>query len=179
MRNSPEKDRQRTARRRGRSREVSFRQRSAAQLGGSVLSQTFITGDGRCLSGRETDQAGTEMLIRTGRGRLCVSPALTDGDFEHARRVCETLQRQGYRPVEQPVSRLDHAWTMMEFMASDLQFRVSWDIYGLGIPLASSLVLAGVKSARCRRELVMFLRTIDCQITPPVWRMVLPSCARS
>jgi hypothetical protein len=95
------------------------------------------------------------MLIRTRRGRLCVSPALTDGDFEHARRGCETLQRQGYRPVEPPVSRLHHAWAMVEVMACDLQFRVSWHIYGLGIPLASALVLAGVKSARRRRELVM------------------------
>lgn len=170
MRKSPDKDRQRTARRGDRSREVSIRQRSAAQLRASVLSQTFITVDGRRLSGRETDQAGTEMLIRTRRGRLCVSPALTDGDFERARRVCETLQRQRYRPVEQPVSRLQHAWAMVEGMASDLQFRVSWDVYGLGIPLASALVRAGVKSPRRRREVVMFLREIGCRVTPPVFR---------
>lgn len=170
MRNSPEKNWQRTTRRRARSREVSFRQRSAAQLRRSVLSQTFITRNGRHLSERETDQAGTEMLIRTRRGHLCVSPVLTDGDCDHARRVCETLQRQGYRPVEQPVSRPEHARAMVEIMASDLQFRVTWDIYGLGIPLASALVRAGVKSPRRRRELVMFLRTIGCRVTPPLFR---------
>lgn len=113
-----------------------------------MMSDYFITRNGRHVPAQATDQPGTEMLVRTvslnvdgtprDRPTLCVSPALTAGDPHQAQIMADELDRRGYLPPRTPMTRAEHARLMSEHRIPSQLAEVLWDVLGRGIPIVSA-----------------------------------------
>jgi len=121
----------------------------------------FLTRSGRCVPERDTDQAGTDMLVRTvsaytdgaplDRPQICVSPELTAGDPGRACRMAADLDRRGYLPPDPPMTRAEWGRIAAERKIAPDYMMVIWDVLGRGVPAGTALARAGIKRERRRR----------------------------
>lgn len=106
----------------------------------------FITRNGRHVPEPATDQAGSEALIRTvsrytdgkptDRPHLCVSTELTGGDAGRAQAIAEQLDRRGYLPPEQPMTRTEFDALDERAVGKSVVLRaVIWAVCGQGLPI--------------------------------------------
>jgi hypothetical protein len=121
----------------------------------------LITRNGRHVPPDETDQADSDMLVRTvsrytsgasiDRPQLCVSPELCDGDIERTRQLAERLDRNGYLPPATPMKRAE--WLgHRKVIQSDVTAEIIWQVCGLGVPLIIALERAGIPQAKQKNQ---------------------------
>jgi hypothetical protein len=110
------------------------------------------------------------MLVRTvsfysdgkpiDRPQLCVSPELTAGNIDSARQLAEDLDRRGYLPPKQPMSRQENRDIEAP---SDFHRQIIWEVCGRGVPLGAALAHGGVpvdKQKNARRKMQKLIRKI-------------------
>jgi hypothetical protein len=132
----------------------------------------FVTRSGRRVPERDTDQAGSEMLVRsvsrnadgTARERptVAVSPEIAING-QSPEQIAEDLDTRGYLPPEEPMMREEHARIVAARRIGSRDAAILWDVCGRGVPLGYALLRAGVEASKrksARRSMQRLIRDI-------------------
>lgn len=132
----------------------------------------YITRNGRHVPEQATDQRGTEMLVRTvssytdgkliDRPQVCVAVELA-GDVEAAQRLADDLDRRGYLPPAQPMTRAEWARAVAEHKIPVAYAALLWEILGRGVPSVTAirrLPQAPANAQNMRKKLVKIIKAI-------------------
>lgn len=121
----------------------------------------FIMRSGRRVPERETDQPGSDMLVRTvshnadgtsrERATVAVSPDLFGGDTDRAQNYAQDLDARGYLPPADPMTYPEWTRLTAEHRIGERSAAIIWDICGRGVPLTLAIQRAGASSAARRR----------------------------
>lgn len=139
----------------------------------------FVTRTGRRVPEAETDQAGSDMLVRTvsryadgtaiDRPQLCAAPELFAGDIAIAATTVDDWDRRGYLPPARPMTRAEfdrlpvavpQPQNPRKFIRlSDGHRRIVWEVLGRGVPLALAITRCGAAAGK-RRDLQRLIKAL-------------------
>lgn len=135
-----------------------------------MTGRVFLTASGRYIPEADTDQPGSEMLVRTvsrytdgtaiDRPQVCVSPELAGGVAMLAEALARDLVRRGYLPPTIPMTRAEHAAIVATHQLVPHHAAIIWDVCGRGVPLGTALGRAKVPEAKRRNARVALQRKI-------------------